>query len=296
MRHTRTESMNFLILGSGGCTLIPRPCCHCAICREAREEGIPYARTGPSLFLEDINVLFDTPEEIAYQLNRENIQAVDYIFYTHWHPDHTAGMRIVEQMNMHWSAAYIEGTPPSKKIKICALPQVMRDLGAIRNRFGSYLDYYERLGLVTPVSLEKEMPLRIRNIDLIPIPVEHSEYVSTVFVIKNQGKKVVYAPCDVKPFPVNRLMRNVDVLITGGLIPEGTLKGGYPVPEEDRLRRDFFTMDEILEIIDKFKIARTIVVHIEEEYGKSFDDYRKIEEQYAEYNIQFGYDGMRIEL
>lgn len=295
MRPTPTESMNFLILGSGGCTLIPRPCCQCAICRKAREEGIPYQRTGPSLFLEDINVLFDTPEEIAYQLNRENIQAVDYIFYTHWHPDHTAGMRIVEQMNMHWSAAYIEGTLPSKKIKICALPHVMKDLGAIRNRFGSYLHYYERLGLVTPVFLEKEMPLKIRDIDLIPLPVEHAGYVSTVFIIKNQGKKVVYAPCDVKPFPVNTLMKNADVWITGGLFPKGTLKGGYPVPEEDRLRKEFFTIDELLNIIDTFNIARTIVVHIEEEHGKSFDDYKKIEEQYAEYNIQFGYDGMKIE-
>jgi phosphoribosyl 1,2-cyclic phosphate phosphodiesterase len=38
------------------------------------------------------------------------------------------------------------------------------------------------------------------------------------------------------------------------------------------------------------------IVHIEEEWGKSFDDYKKIEEKYARYNLQFAYDGMKIEL
>jgi len=53
------------------------------VCREARKKGVPYSRSGPSMFLKDVNVLFDTPEDIAVQLNRENIKQVDAIFYTH---------------------------------------------------------------------------------------------------------------------------------------------------------------------------------------------------------------------
>lgn len=92
--------MKAIVLGSGGCTPIPRPGCTCPVCEEARHKGIPFARGGPSFFLENINALFDTPEDILHQLNRERIQKVDYIFYTHWHPDHTMGMRVVEQMYM----------------------------------------------------------------------------------------------------------------------------------------------------------------------------------------------------
>ncbi len=109
--------MNLIILGSGGCTPIPRPGCTCPVCEEAREEGIPYARTGPSLFLEDINALFDTPEDVCQQLTRETIQTVNHIFYTHWHPDHTLGMRIVEQMNRYYLEQCIGRKLPSKKDK-----------------------------------------------------------------------------------------------------------------------------------------------------------------------------------
>ena len=43
--------MKIEFLGSGGAITIPQPCCDCAICREARERGVPYSRTGPSVFV-----------------------------------------------------------------------------------------------------------------------------------------------------------------------------------------------------------------------------------------------------
>ena len=46
------ESMNVIILGSGGCVSTPRACCNCRVCTEARQKGFPYARTGCSLFIE----------------------------------------------------------------------------------------------------------------------------------------------------------------------------------------------------------------------------------------------------
>ena len=39
------------ILGSGGAVTIPRPGCGCRVCVEARGEGLPYARSGPSVFV-----------------------------------------------------------------------------------------------------------------------------------------------------------------------------------------------------------------------------------------------------
>ena len=57
--------MELTILGSGGCMVIPRPLCACPVCRQAREKGIPYARSGPAAFLHDAGLLIDTPAEIA---------------------------------------------------------------------------------------------------------------------------------------------------------------------------------------------------------------------------------------
>jgi phosphoribosyl 1,2-cyclic phosphate phosphodiesterase len=285
--------MNFVVLGSGGCTVTPRPGCFCSICEEARQKGIPYTRTGPSLFLEDIHAVFDTPEDILGQLTRENIHRIDSIFYTHWHPDHTMGMRIVEQMYMNYLGWFIERKGVTKEVRVYSLPDTMRDLKAISNKYGSYLEYYERYGLISLVTLEEETPLEIEDYRIIPIPVETPGLTSTVFVISHEEKKVAYAPCDIKPFPEHDILKDLDVLIIGGILPEGELKGGYIIPEDNELRKETFTIEELLEIIDTLRVKRTIAVHIEEDFGRSYDDYRKIENQYDR-AIEFAYDGMKI--
>ena len=59
-----------------------------------------YARTGCSLFVEDVNLLIETPEDINASLNNSGIQKVEHILYSHCDPDHTMGMRVVEQLKM----------------------------------------------------------------------------------------------------------------------------------------------------------------------------------------------------
>src|SRR5262245_20484649 len=89
--------MRIEVLGSGGAIIVPRALCPCRVCEEARQKNtVPFVRYGPSLFLHDINMLIDTPEEISVQLNRSRITKVEAALYSHWHPDHTAGMRIWE--------------------------------------------------------------------------------------------------------------------------------------------------------------------------------------------------------
>jgi phosphoribosyl 1,2-cyclic phosphate phosphodiesterase len=91
--------MRLEILGSGGAVTIPRPGCLCAVCVEARERGIPYARSGPSVFVHGPDVLIDTPEESKQQLNRSQVTSIAAGLYSHWHPDHTAGRRVWESRN-----------------------------------------------------------------------------------------------------------------------------------------------------------------------------------------------------
>lgn len=90
--------MRLKIIGSGGCVSTPRPLCQCNICIEAREKGFPYARCGCSLYIEDANILIDTPEDIADALNHADIKEVEYILYSHIDPDHTMGMRVIVEI------------------------------------------------------------------------------------------------------------------------------------------------------------------------------------------------------
>ncbi len=288
--------MKLVILGSGGATTVPRPGCQCNVCQETRIKGIPYARSGPSMFVSDINLLFDTPEEIAVQLNREGINTVDYVCYTHWHPDHTLGMRIVERMNKFWLGTFVKKEKPWKKVKICALTEVLEDLKAISNKHGSFLNFYEKLDLIETMKLEDGKAVKIEDFEITTFKVPSPGVVSSVFLIEENGRKVIYAPCDVKPFPENQHLIGCDLLIVGSFFPEGPLKDNIMIPEGNELRKELFSFTEILKLTRRINAERTLIVHIEEEWGKSFDDYRKLEKTYEKYNLQFAHDGMQIEL
>lgn len=285
--------MELIILGSGGSTTVPRPGCQCTVCTEARIKGVPYARSGPSMFILDINLLFDTPEEIPSQLNKNRINTINYVFYTHWHPDHTLGMRIVERMYKFWLGMFVRGEKPKNKVKVCALRKVMEDLKAIRNKHGSFFSYYEKAGLIEALELENEKPFKISNFKITPFEVQSTYNVSTVFLIQEDGRRVVYAPCDVKPFPENPKLENLDLLIIGSFHPEGPLKEGIIIPQDNLLRKELFSLEEIHELTQKLNAKKTIMTHIEEEWGKTFDEYKQLEK---EYNLKFAHDGMKIKI
>ena len=70
--------MKLKIAGSGGMFQIPNPFCKCPICEEARIKRGRYERLGPSLYIEDIHMLIDTPEDIAVACDRQGISKIEY--------------------------------------------------------------------------------------------------------------------------------------------------------------------------------------------------------------------------
>lgn len=245
------------------------------------------------MFIEDVNILFDTPEEIASQLNRERIDTVDYIFYTHWHPDHTFGMRIVERMYKFWLDMFVKGKKPRNKVKICAVSKVMEDLESMGYKGGTFFRYYEKSGLIKTIELKNEIPFKIRNLTITPFEVQTTYNISTVFLIQENHKRVVYAPCDVKPFPENPELADLDLLIIGSFHLEGPLKEGIVIPPNNPLRKELFSLEEIQELAQKLHAKKTILTHIEEEWGKTYDEYKQLEDKN---NLKFAYDGMKIEI
>ena len=281
--------MEIIILGSGGCVSTPRACCNCRVCTEAREKGFPYARTGCSLFIKDANILIDTPEDINTALNNARIQNVGHILYSHCDPDHTMGMRVIEQLKMDWLAVSV-GRKLQNPIEVATLPAILEDLRKQGTKYGSVIAYYEARGLVYTRGIRS---LKEGSILVELVPVDEQEQVA-VFVISSNGKKVVYAPCDVKPFPDSEKFQNADVLIIGNTIVGDMLKDGFVLEEGNPLRNELFTLDEIDAIRRQYHISKVIITHLEEDWGKSYDDYRALEKELDA--ISFAYDGLRIRL
>lgn len=281
--------MSIIVLGSGGCVSTPRACCGCRVCTQARQKGFPYARTGCSLFIEEANILIDTPEDINDALNHEGIQKVERIFYSHCDPDHTMGMRVIEQLKMDWLAVSV-GRKQEDPIEVASLPAILEDVKQQGTKYGSVLAYYEAKGLIRTKGIRA---FREGNILIELVPVDAGEHV-TIFVISSQGRKVIYAPCDVKPFPESEKFQNADVLIIGNTIVGEELKDGFVLEEDNPLRKELFTLDEIDDIRRQYGIKEVIITHLEEDWGKSYDDYKKLEGELK--SIRFAFDGMEIPL
>ncbi|CEQ06536.1 metallo-hydrolase/oxidoreductase [[Clostridium] sordellii] len=280
--------MRFKILGSGGCVALPKPLCSCSVCEEARIKGVPFSRYGCSIFLEDISLLVDTPEDIVHAINHSNIKNIDNVLFSHVDPDHTLGMRVFEQLRLNWLEVS-EGKECNKPINVYAVESVMFDMNSIKFKFGSYLDYYENTrNLIKRETIDKS--IFIDRIKISCIKVNHA----TIFVFEENNKKVIYAPCDVKPLPNDDIFNNADVLIIGSTIVGNVLKDGFVLKDDNPLRNDFFTMDEIEDIKRKYNISKVIITHLEEDWGKSYNDYLKLECQYN--GIQFAYDEMEIDV
>lgn len=282
--------MKFIITGSGGCVSTPRPLCKCPVCIEAREKGAPYARYGCSLYLEDVGLLIDTPEDITHALNHSNINKIDYLLYSHLDPDHTLGMRVIEQLRLDW-LNWSKNIKCNEPIKLLALPNVLSDLNAISTRYGPILDYYESLNLINRLTITE--PIVINKIKITLVPVTSAGNV-TIFVFEQSDKKLIYAPCDVKPFPEHSLFNNADYLVIGNTIMGTVLKNNFVLEPDNPFCTSLFSIEEVIALKEHYHIKNLVFTHIEEDWGKSYDDYLMLENQYE--NVRFAYDGMVITL
>ncbi len=280
--------MKWSILGSGGCTVIPKPLCQCRVCQEARKKGVPYARAGPAAFLHDINLLIDTPVEIVSLLNRSSIRRVDYLTFTHLDLDHVEGFRVVEQIALDFRTwrAY-----PEKQTCLLLPEQLIVRLREIRSQYGPVLDFYQESGFVRLILFQDEV--RIKNVRITAIPVERGSQVAFVYVFEQSGRKVVYAPCDIKPFPEHRNeVQQADLLIIQPGIFEEGLKHGFRYPGEHISRTTLYTFEQTLHLATRLKTKRVLFVHLEEYWNRSYDDYCALESKYQ--MVRFAYDGMQL--
>lgn len=268
--------------------VIPKPLCRCRVCEEARSRGRPYERTGPSSFLHDENLLIDTPAEIARQLNREGISRVDALLFTHLDPDHTEGFRVVEQITLDFRTwrAY-----ETKRIRLI-LPRILRErMTQIRSIYGPLIDFYERQGFVETITFDDR--IRIGKTHLTAIPVDRGSQVSFVHVFEKDGARMVYAPCDIKPFPEHRTEVNgADLLVIQPGIFEDGLEHGFIYPRDHISRTTLYMFEETVALARRIKAKAVLFVHLEEYWNRTYDDYGEIEKHFN--TMRFSHDGMRV--
>jgi phosphoribosyl 1,2-cyclic phosphate phosphodiesterase len=286
--------MRIEFLGSGGAATTPRPLCACRVCREAREKGVPYSRSGPSVFVHGPDVLIDTPEEIKDQLARSQVTRIAGCLYSHWHPDHTAGRRVFEELNIDWRAWPRE---PRGTTDVYLPQQVAADFRtrlALWDHF-EYMQNVEQTVLVHELEDGQELSLNATTIR----PLRLAEDYVYAFLLEEDGKRALIAPDELNGWSPPAEVRGVDVAVLPmGIVEFDPLTKQRLIHEDHHLLQIEATFEETLEIVRQLGAERVILAHIEEMNQLGFDDLIEVEKNLrAEgLEISFAYDTLVVDV
>lgn len=286
--------MKIEVLGSGGAMMTPRPFCECRVCAEARAIGGRHKRLGPAYFIHDIQMLIDTPEEAAMMLNRSNIARVESVIYSHWHPDHTRGMRVWEANNHTWDF------PPSVDPTALYLPQQVAVDFKNYDGLAKIVDYLTARGYIEPRVLPDGEVLEIDDIRITPFRVAE-DYVYA-FLFEQDNKRVLIAPDELFQWQPPAWLQPLDLAILPvGVMEFQPLTGQRQIPTEHPVLAHEATFRDTLDIIRQLKSKRTILGHLSAMDNLTYDDYVLLEEKLrAEQpdleSVEFAYDQMQIEV
>ncbi len=287
MHTKRSNDSTLVFLGTGGADCTPRVGCLCEICAEARQKGGRYSRNGPSVFFTGIDLLFDTPEDIAHSLEREDVHHVSHLVYSHWHPDHTMGRRVLEQLNLNLRKR-------TKTITDVWLPSWVRD--DFRKMLGleDHFQFFEKMGIVRIHEFAEGEGIRLGNATVKAFRMTQPGLAS--YLVQQDGKRVVLALDEIKDWnPGSELMEpDVLVLETGWF--EHDKQGEQIIPTGHWIRQSEASFEETLELVLKINPRLAIASHIEELNGRSYADYNELEKKYEKFRLHFAYDGLRISL
>ena len=235
-----------------------------------------------------VSVLFDTPEDVDKSLEREGFHEVRHLVYTHWHPDHTAGRRVLEQLNMDWL------DPKARRITNVWLPTWVRE--DFRKRLGleDNLEFFERIGIARVCEIGEGEPFHLDGMTARPFRMAQPGL--TAFILEPESKRLVFALDDTKDWKPGPEFSDPDLLVMEMGWFERDPEGHIIVPAGHPIRNEEASFDETLNIIERIKPRKTVLTHIEQLWARSYEDYLELEKKYSGHKLQFAYDGLRIKL
>lgn len=286
--------MRLEILGSGGAATVPRPGCACRVCGEARVKGGRHARTGPSLFVHGPNVLFDTPEESKFQLERAGIGEIAACFYSHWHPDHTMGRRVWETRNGDFRA----WPPSAKRVRPTDVYLPQQVAADFRVRLGgmAHLEFMRERGWIRIHELRDGDVVEIGGVSIRPFRLAE-DYVYA-FELRAGDVRLLVAMDELNGWSPPPEVRGCDLAVLPmGICEFDVASGERRIDEQHPILRFEATFVETLDIVDALRARHVVLSHVEEMDGLSYDDLEQLGERLRDEGrpVEFAYDGMIVE-
>ncbi len=287
------SNLTLEFLGSGGAIRTPRPGCQCELCQGARTHGVPWARTGPSIFVHGPDVLIDTPEDSAMQVDRAGIGHIAAGFYSHWHPDHTAGRRMYETRN--WD---FRNWPPNQVCTPIYLPPQVAEDFKTRLGLAENFAYLQEKGLVDVRIFDQPIELNGWRISTRPVA---EEYVYLFLFEEIQGdRRVLICMDELFGWTPPEDLIGVDLaVLPKGLNEFHPITGERVIPTEHPVLQHEATFRQTLEMAEKLQAKQLILTHIEEpdqDAPPMLAEVAAMLQSERGLNVTFAYDTLCVEL
>lgn len=286
--------MELEILGSGGSFTTPKIFCECQSCIEARKNGVKYSRFGPSVFVHGPNILIDTPEEISIQINRSSIRNISACFYSHWHPDHTAGKRIFGA-----GEDLINEPPQNTCIPVVLTEKIAKTFSECMSIM-DHFDFMEQQGVITKRVIGNDEIIELNGYKIEPIQLAQDFVFG--YKIFNDSQAIIVIMDELKDWipPIKIQETKFDLVY----LPFGIFNFN-PITKTKILPDDYFrydeeaTIDETLEIVKRLKSKQFVLSHIEEPDNITLELAGYLERFYSDetgQKIKIAFDTQKISL
>jgi phosphoribosyl 1,2-cyclic phosphate phosphodiesterase len=238
--------------------------------------------------------LVDTPEEIKDELNRSHVTRVAAVTYSHWHPDHTSGRRVLEEINIDWRAW---PRAPRGTTDVFLPEQVavsFREWFALWDHF-EYMQ--DAVGTVVVHELTEGQEFVLG--ETIIRPVRLAEDYVYAFLLREGDKRALVAPDELHGWVPPAEVRGVDVAVLPmGIAEFDPLTGRRLIHEDHRMLQLEATFDETLEIVQQLEARKVYLTHIEEMDQLGYDDLKAVEAKLGgdELPISFAYDTLVVDV
>jgi phosphoribosyl 1,2-cyclic phosphate phosphodiesterase len=287
-------SLRVEFLGTSGALPTPRPLCGCAVCEQARDRGVPYARNNPSVFIHGPDVLIDTPGEILDQLNRSSVEQIAACFYSHWHPDHTMGRHIFSTLNNGYPSWPYQ---PRRTTPLYLPQQVAADTRSFLGIWDhlAFLEHGERV--IEIRELRDGETVEIGGVRIHPLRLaQHFVY---GFLFDDGDKRLLVVMDEMDGWEPPEEAKGCDLaVVPKGLADIHPFTGERQIPEEHPALAEEATFTETLEIVKKLDAQGVVMTHIEEADGLSHDDLCKLADRFQGdgLDLTFAFDTQIIEV
>ena len=271
------------MLGSGGSQPTPKAGCDCRVCRAARLEGGKHVRGGPSLWLPQAGILVDTPEEANAQLNHfaGGALGLQAVLWSHFHPDHTAGMRVIEYI-ARWGAGVRAYLPEDLE----------RSLEQIH--LFTFLRQEHHIDIHR---IEDRVPFQIGTVQVTAF--RHAGGMPMYsFLFEESGQRLLYNADHFMTLEQSGLagLEDLDVAVLQvGLMPDGVQE--RTLPPDHPARKVLLPISRVLEIAQGQRWRKVVFTHLYEAIRLLPEEYGHLGQRFSNesgFEVVFGWDGLHL--